>query len=79
MKSEKNTKIILDKVYKAVIESTKLNQWKNTDIAIEWFKSIENKEETSFIVFDIESLYPSASPELFKKSIYFATSIPIMI
>ena len=49
-----------------VIESTKLNQWKNTDIVTEWFKNI---------LFDIENFYPSASPELFNKSIDFAKSI----
>ena len=58
-----------------VIESNKFNQWKNTDIAIEWFKSIENKGENSLIIFDIESFYPSISPELFNESIDFAKSI----
>ena len=58
-----------------IIESTNLNQWKNTDIVIKWFKTIENKRETSFIIFDIESFYPSISPELFNKSIDFAKSI----
>ena len=38
---------------------------------MEWFKGIENKGETSFIIFDIESFYPSISPELFDKSIDF--------
>ena len=57
-----------------VIASTKLNQWKNTDTVIEWFKSFENKGEIS-IIFDIESFHPSISPELFNKSIYFAKSI----
>ena len=67
--------MILDKVNKVIIESTNLNQWKNTDIVIKWFKTIENKRETSFIIFDIESFYPSISPELFNKSIDFAKSI----
>ena len=58
-----------------VIESTKLHQWRNTDIVIKWFKSIENKGETSFIIFDIASFYPSISPELFNKSIDFVKSI----
>ena len=71
----KISKIILDKVNKMVIESNKFNQWKNTDIAIEWFKSIENKGENSLIIFDIESFYPSISPELFNESIDFAKSI----
>ena len=58
-----------------VIESTKLHQWRNTDIFIKWFKSIENKVETSFIIFDTESFYLSVSPELFNKSIDFVKSI----
>ena len=57
------------------MESTNLNQWRNTDIVIEWFNSIENKGETSFIIFDIESFCPSISPELRNKSIDFAKSI----
>ena len=71
----KISKIILDKVNKLFIESTKLNEWKSTDTVIEWFKSIENKGETSFIIFCIESFYPSILPELFNKSIDFAKSI----
>ena len=71
----KISKIIIDKVNKVVIESTELSQWKNTDTVIEWFKSIKNKGETSFIIFDMESFYPSISPELFNKSIEFAKSI----
>ena len=67
--------MILDKVNKVVIESTNFIQWKNINIVIEWFKTIENKRETSFIIFDIESFYPSISPELFNKSIDFAKSI----
>ena len=58
-----------------VIESTKLHQWRNTDIVIKWFKSIENKGETSFIIFHIASFYPFISPELFNKSIDFVKSI----
>ena len=76
----KISKIIPDKVNKVIIESTKLNQWKITDIVIKWFKSIENTVfiifgETAFIIFDIESFYPSTSPELFNKSIVFSKSI----
>ena len=70
----KISKIILEKVNKVVIKSTKINQWKNEDIVIEWFKRIENKGETSFIIFDIESFYSSISLELFNKSIHFAKS-----
>ena len=71
----KNQYIILDKVNKVVIESTKLNQWKNTDIVIKWFKEMNYKRKTSFIIFDIESFYSSISPDLFSKRIDLAKSI----
>ena len=48
---EKISKIIFDKINKKVIESTKLNQWKNTDIVIKWFKSIKKKGETTDATF----------------------------
>ena len=58
-----------------VIGLAKLNKWKNTDIVIERFKKSENKGETSFIMFDIESFYPSVSLDLINKNIDFAKSI----
>ena len=58
-----------------VIGSTKLNQWKDTDVVIKWFKSIESKGETSFIIFGIEIFYPSISPEIFNKGIDFLKSM----
>ena len=39
---------------------------------IEWFIDIENKESSSFIVFDIESFYPSISEDLFKNATQYA-------
>ena len=42
---------------------------------IEWFKNIRNKNSGSFIVFDIESFYPSVSLEFFHKAISFAKTI----
>ena len=57
-----------------VSEKFKINQWKNTTSVLEWFKAIEKKEECSFIMFDIESFYPSISEKLFKDSLSFAKS-----
>ena len=39
---------------------------------VEWFINILIKEISSFIVFDIESFYPSISEDLFKSAIQFA-------
>ena len=47
------------------------NQWKNSQAIVEWFKNIRNKNNALFIVFDIESFYPSISPGLFHKAINF--------
>ena len=47
------------------------NQWKNSQAVVEWFINIRNKNNVSFIVFDIESFYPSISPGLFHKAINF--------
>ena len=51
------SKKILDKINQRVIQDTKVNQWKNTNTAIAWFKSLP----LSFVNFDIQifiCLYP---------------------
>ena len=67
----KLSKIILDKINSDVLSSVQVNQWKNSQAVVEWFKNIRNKNNASFIVFDIERFYPSISPELFHKAINF--------
>ena len=47
-------------------------QWQNTDAVIEWFKGLNNKKRKSFIQFDIESFYPSITPELLDKALAWA-------
>ena len=49
------------------------NQWKNTTAVMNWFKSIENKQRSSFICFDIEEFYPSISQDLLNKALDFAS------
>ena len=72
---EKLSKIILDKINSDVLSSVQVNQWKNSQAVVEWFKNIRNKNNASFIVFDIEGFYPSISPELFHKAINFVKTI----
>ena len=60
-------KIILDKINSDVLPSLKINQGKNSQEVIEWFKNIRNKNNASLIVFDVESFYSSISLELFHK------------
>ena len=42
---------------------------------IEWFVNIKEKERSSFMVFDIESFYPSITECLFTNAIRFAKQI----
>ena len=58
----KISKTILDKINKKLTSSIQVNQWKNSSAVIEWFKNMQNKNNCSFIVFDIEKFfYPSIS------------------
>ena len=50
----------------------KVNQWKNLYSVIEWYCDIKRKDHCSFLVFDIESIYPSISTKLFDKAVSFA-------
>ena len=52
------SKSILEKINKAVVEKTGVQQWKNTRAALQWFNSIPNKNQNSFISFDIVNFYP---------------------
>ena len=49
-----------------------LNQWRNTDTMIDWFKSIHNKHLCKFVVFGIREFYPSITENLLKKALTFA-------
>ena len=66
------SKQLLDEINQELLPCIEVNQWKNTHSVIDWFKSINNKEQCTFIQFDIENFYPSISEELFNKAIDFA-------
>ena len=71
----KISKTILDKIKQAIINKTKVNQWKNTSEVIKWFENITNKKHSSFINFDVENFYPSISLKLFTDAINYAKNI----
>ena len=52
-------KLILDQINKNISQNTNVNQWRNSTSVIDWFKAIHNKPQYTFLVFNIESLYPS--------------------
>ena len=49
-----------------------LNQWKNTEDVIEWFKGINEKQLCKFVIFEIKDFYPSIKESLLKQSLDFA-------
>ena len=51
-------KAILDNINKRLCTSLNINQWKNTESVIDWFKRIEQKHLYKFIMFDIKDFYP---------------------
>jgi hypothetical protein len=50
----KVSKQILDRINAKVIESTGMNQWKNTKSVLTWFNNIADKARHSFIAFDVQ-------------------------
>ena len=67
----KVSKKILDRIDSTIAKKRNFNQWKNTTAVINWFKSIENKQDFSFICFDIKDFYPSISQDLLNKVLDF--------
>ena len=68
------SKSYLSNVIASISKKTKLNQWRNTSTAIDWFKNFADKQKRKFIKFDIAEFYPSISEDLFSKSIDYAKS-----
>ena len=53
------SKHILQNINKTLSEEIKVNEWKNTESVINWFKNIPNKHLYTFLMFDIKDFYPS--------------------
>ena len=53
------SKQILDRINTAIRNQTTLNKWKNTSSEINWFISIPDKHQHTFVIFVIENFYPS--------------------
>ena len=50
----------------------KVNEWKNTESVINWFKNIPNKYLYKFLMFDIKDSYLSIKEKLLRETIRFA-------
>ena len=53
----KVSKSLLEDINKTVRESTKVNQWHNTNEVIQWFKKVKDKKKCTFVQFDIEEFF----------------------
>ena len=65
----------LEEIIKNVANTIRVNQWRNTTTAIDWFKLLPQKDKLRFAKFDNVEFYPSISNELLNCSISFARSI----
>ena len=52
--------------------NSNLNQWKNTEEVIDWFKRINDKQHCKFVIFDIKDFYPLIKESLLKQALDFA-------
>lgn len=68
----KTSKIILERINTELRNKIGVNQWKNSGEVIEWFKSIEEKQNCAFIQMDIKEFYPSIKEETLNNAISFA-------
>ena len=65
----KVSKKMLDMKIDVIRKKTNLNQWKNTNSALNWFKKLKNKRQLKFIIFDVEQFYPSINEKLLRKTL----------
>ena len=66
------SKKILDDINTSIRQKTSLNQWKSTSAVTDWFNNIQDKSRHSFVVFDIDSFYPSISEKLLLDAVNYA-------
>ncbi len=66
------SKKILEKINTTIRNTTSLNQWKNSLSVINWFNNVQDKQQHTFIIFDIENFYPSITEDLLKNALSFA-------
>ena len=69
------SKVKLEHLNNKVRAKADLIQWKNTDSTISWFKDLEEKNTLTFLQFDIDSYYPSITPELLDRALDWASDL----
>ena len=68
----KISKLLLEKANKYLVDLLSLNQWKNSDMVKNWFSSIKNKSQCTFIQLNIMEFYPSITETILDDALSFA-------
>ena len=71
----KVSKNILDDINNGLRSKLNVDQWKNSASIINWFESINNKPNHTFISFDIVEFHPSITEHLLDQVIVWAKSL----
>ena len=66
------SKHYIDQINNSIREKLNVNQWRNTQAVITWFKNIKSKSSSSFMKFDIVDFYPSILKDLLFSNTYSA-------
>ena len=67
---------MLERINSELRGKTKLRQWRRTRETRDWFDNLEEKQELTFIKFDVESFYPSISDVLLKVAFETRHGVP---
>ena len=71
----KISKQLLEEINNQIREKTKLQQWRSTDEALNWFKELDRQKTLTFLQLDIVEYYPSITEEILDKAFEFANEV----
>ena len=71
----KVAKQMLERINSELRKKTNLKQWRRTSEVRDWFVKLENKQELTFVKFDVESFYPSISEALLRAALEWAETL----
>ena len=67
----KISKFFIENINEKVRNISSVNQWRDTDTVVPWFKNIKNIDKCVFMQYDIDEYCPSRSEDLLRKAIDF--------
>ena len=70
---------MIEDISTIIREKSLVNQWKDTDRVINWFKNIDNKSKCIFMQIEIEEFYPSSLKDLLMKAVNHAKSLLLSV